>query len=158
MWQSLCSTRDLYFIALSTLYASTSFVDTGRIFSIFNYILSYPFASHLHSDKRASINEWKFAIIMQFFPTKCVIDAASRANAIAKKIKTPGNRSFVSGDGIAFIVRSGERSRLRRDSTYKSARAFPSYQHCKLIMREERRGARRRKKKHLCDPMTPSGY
>lgn len=78
--------------------------------------------------------------------------------AIAKKIKTPRDRSFVSGDRIAFIVRSGERSRLRRDSTYKSARAFPSYQHCKLIMREERRGPRRRKKKHLCDPMTPSGY
>lgn len=38
--------------------------------------------------------------------------------------------------------RPPRRSRLRRRSTYKSARVFPSYQHCKLKMRqaEERPG------------------
>jgi len=83
--------------------------------------------------------------------------AESATIMITAKCKNICNRSVIRQRRQNRFHRS-RRSWLRRDSTYKSAQAFPSYQHCKLIMREERRGLRRRKKKHLCDPMTPPGY
>lgn len=45
--------------------------------------------------------------------------------------------------GLDRFHRSPRRSRLRRCWTYKSARVFPSYQHCKLKIRqaEERRAS-----------------
>lgn len=63
--------------------------------------------------------------------------------------------------------RSPRRSRLRRRSTYKSDRVFPSYQHCKLKMRghprrtvtaslaRPRRGKNRRRKNIYSAPWTP---
>ncbi|XP_026667910.1 uncharacterized protein LOC113464113, partial [Ceratina calcarata] len=39
-------------------------------------------------------------------------------------------------EGLDRFHRSPRRSRLRRRSTYKSAGVFPSYQHCKLKMRQ----------------------
>lgn len=79
--------------------------------------------------------------------------------------KNARNRSFVSGDRRSLSSFAAAKPITRRDSTYKSARAFPSYQHCKLIMRRgERRGGtlatepeekKKKKEKHLCDPTDP---
>ena len=56
-----------------------------------------------------------------------------------KKMSTRGKqkREKLHGRqrGTDRFHRWPRRSRLRRRSTYKSARVFPSYQHCKLKMR-----------------------